>query len=191
MDPITLGILYPTFAIAIATARPKWELSSPTESVASYVFAPETLASLPSHKVFSQTEHTLYDAFQPLITNPRESVLAELYRYASLPNNWDGEGAISLSSETVAEAKEFIGKFPENLPLPSPMLSPDGCLGFYWDFPEGYVDIEIGQSGLISVYARSRVPGYPEYFEDNLNWRDRTQNWIGKAFAMLASASVS
>lgn len=191
MDPITLGILYPTFAVVIATARPKWEISSPKESSASYIFSPDKFAALHSSRGVSQTEHPVYESYLPSLTTPRELVLSELYRYASLPSDWNGEGAVPLSSRTVEEAKEFIGKFPENLPLPSPMLSPDGSLGFYWDFQEGYVDIEISESGLISVYARSRVPGYPEYFEDNLSWRNDSQAWIGRAFAMLAGSPTS
>lgn len=104
-------------------------------------------------------------------------LIAELWRYAELPNGWDGEGSMRADPISVGNAKNIIGQMPDSL-KPSPMLSRMGVVGLYWDLPFVYAELEFEGDGYASLYLRHRSDKALDYFEENLPIVDLTPEFL-------------
>lgn len=105
------------------------------------------------------------------------NVYSELESYLSLTNGWDGVGSIAPKEHDVARALALIGSLPSSFPLPTPMVSPNGELGLYWDTGANYADINFEPDGKISLYSRSRASPEIEKFIDGIDVTQLTNSW--------------
>lgn len=65
---------------------------------------------------------------------PKSEAISELSRLASECStpNWDGYGAEPLDSRALQLAQEIVRSLPEDLPMPSFSIEPDGCVSMDW-----------------------------------------------------------
>jgi len=98
-------------------------------------------------------------------------LLDDVYEEAS-QENWDGYGALPVSSETYLEAEKLIELLPEYVSIPEILAEPTGSIGFEWILNNNKYDFvlslkgkdEIVYAGLLGV---NRIHG-KEYFGDSL-----------------------
>jgi hypothetical protein len=82
----------------------------------------------------------------------RSKLVHQVTLYGHLEPGWDGEDSLPPPADAVDAALSFIRLIPSKLPLPVPMLTPSGrYVGFYWDRPTTFIDVEIYQTGAISI----------------------------------------
>lgn len=92
----------------------------------------------------------------------------ELDTYRFLENGWDGEDSLKPTEQSITRAKTIIDNFPSGLPIPTPMLSRKGEVGFYWNNENFYADLQLESDKKISYYARKKSGDFPEIFHDGL-----------------------
>jgi len=109
-------------------------------------------------------------------TDLRELINAQLDQYKGYSAGWDGSGSLGPSAESLTAARQFLAAFAGGLPLPVPMLSPSGEVGFYWDERGGYADISFDQGGSGSFF--SRTEGGDEIYEEGLTSQRFTRDWL-------------
>ena len=65
---------------------------------------------------------------------PKASALSDLSQLASecAEEDWDGYGARALDLRALRLAQEIIRSLPEELPMPSFSIEPDGCVSLDW-----------------------------------------------------------
>lgn len=203
MEPITSTLLVLATSAALTTARPKWEpkfsdgansteFLEPKKQAGTKVLGSSTTSNFSAlgfdTQVHSLTSNKAYPINQDFFPSIYDRVIKELDRYASLPDNWDGEGAVALSSEVRNNAETFINKYPANLPIPSPMLSTEGELSFYWNSDNLYVDLQFDGADLVSLYIHDRNSG-EDLFHPPMNINDLSNDWFYITFgAMFVSA---
>jgi hypothetical protein len=68
------------------------------------------------------SEQKRLDTIEALLTLPT------LYRQ----DNWNGEGARAIPDTAIEEARLFLERLPETIPLPEIIFEPDGYLGLEW-----------------------------------------------------------
>lgn len=96
---------------------------------------------------------------------PRKIAMAELckaYNEASAPN-WDGDGAVAITSETFIAACRFLNSIPTSLKAPEISPSATGDMSFDWiRGPKRIVSVGVSGDGIIhfaSIYGASRLSG--------------------------------
>lgn len=83
---------------------------------------------------------------------PKAGAISELTCLASecTQPNWDGYGAIPLDPRTVQVAVEIIRSLPDDLPLPSFSIEPDGSVSMDWmPCRNRTFTLSVGKSGRI------------------------------------------
>lgn len=188
MDPLSTMALVASFLVApISTARPEWERlrARGGTSLAREQTDTPLLAEPGS------TESILFDPGSAVYGDARDVIKLEIDDYSRLPAGWDGEQSIPPVKSTVVSAMRLVDAFPSAFPLPTPMLSADGEIGFYWDLDGGYADISVDRDGAVSVFLRTR--GNKEHFEDTLNVEHLSAKWfydtMGEIVAPVARAA--
>lgn len=65
---------------------------------------------------------------------PKAIALSELSQLATecCVEDWDGYGALALDARALRLAQEIIRSLPEELPIPSFSIEPDGCVSLDW-----------------------------------------------------------
>jgi hypothetical protein len=97
--------------------------------------------------------------------NFARNTAAELMSYLTLSANWDGEGAVAISSDAVGNALDMLERVPSVLGAPKPMVLPSGEVALYWDHGDTYA--EIGFDGTGTYYAYATRPGAaPVHLDD-------------------------
>lgn len=104
------------------------------------------------------------------------SVIAEVRRYASFPDGWDGPRSVKPSNACVAASIEFMRVYPAGLPVPTPMITSSGEIGFYWNEAGGYADISFDSEGFGSFYGQNR-DGVDTY-DERLTIRSLSRDWF-------------
>lgn len=80
----------------------------------------------------------------------RQRIQDQLDRLATLPTNWDGEGAPCISPDAIQAARNLVAKLPENIatsPAVVPMAS--GHLQFEWNEGSRSLELEFESPTLI------------------------------------------
>lgn len=95
----------------------------------------------------------------------RDMIYAQLDRYEAYGEAWDGPGSFGPSTESLHAARQFLKGLTGGLPLPLPMLSSSGEVGFYWDEERGYADLSFDRRGVGSFFLRT-AQGQETYVED-------------------------
>jgi hypothetical protein len=65
---------------------------------------------------------------------------------ASMPENWDGYGAIQISSETKRNAQTALEDILRHAPVPDITPNPNGTVSFEWETAQGIGHLEIGRT---------------------------------------------
>lgn len=173
VDPATAFVTY-GMAAAIATARPRWDVVSPSnlESVVC-----DTARTYPKANFQSPTHLTMNDALQ-----------RELNRYSALADGWDGEGSRRADPLVVGLAGRIIEQMREGL-KPSPMLAHDGTLGLYWDTELAYAELEFTSAESVSLYLRNRINASDERYLEEQPVETLTPEWLTDFLAPLLGES--
>lgn len=70
-------------------------------------------------------------------------------------DGWDGPGTYGPTPESIQAIRSALDAIPSGIVLPKTMLSPNGDIGLYWDFPNGsYADLSSDTRGRLTFYAR-------------------------------------
>lgn len=83
----------------------------------------------------------------------------ELIQYIGLPLGWDGFDGKHARPQAILDVLAFLKYFPEDLPIPKPMLSGSGVVGLYWDRGNYYASIEFEGDGTYT-YLTDSPEGY-------------------------------
>ncbi len=72
--------------------------------------------------------------WQCVNSHGRSNILHELYSVYkdTATDNWDGDGARGVSSETYCAAKDFLKALPPSIQDPEIAVDPDGEIAFDW-----------------------------------------------------------
>ena len=96
--------------------------------------------------------------------------LSEVYRECSRAD-WDGYGALAITSNTYQEARSVINALPLSMPLPDIVAEPTGEIGFEWRKGKGYIFVvSVGgkyQMTYAGLFGGNSVHG-SEYFDRTL-----------------------
>jgi hypothetical protein len=90
-----------------------------------------------------------------LATDPRDEqfrahIDQELDRLASLPANWDHEGAPQIDPAIIRAARIFIARLPPGVaPIPAAVPSAAGTLQFEWTAGSRSLELEIENPSMI------------------------------------------
>ncbi|MCB0066950.1 MAG: hypothetical protein KDD77_07365 [Caldilineaceae bacterium] len=179
MEPVTTGLIYAAAMAAIATARPKWEPNRGNER--QYVLRPADISPLSD---FGIADAAVYPVSAAQFPSGVDRIVSELNGYGKFGGDWNGEGALAPTAESVKEAIDFIRAFPAGLALPSPTISVGGEIGFYWSSAAGYVDLQIESLGHASLYIRNRKTGQ-DRFDDDIDWRTVGRQWYQEKLSIL------
>jgi hypothetical protein len=93
------------------------------------------------------------------------AVRAELETYSTLLDGWDGPQSEAPSKGSIELAKDLLERLPRTWPVPKPMLSPGGEVGFYWNLHRRFADIVLEKGGSLSIFVRAKDTGDEEFVE--------------------------
>jgi hypothetical protein len=95
----------------------------------------------------------------------------ELDRLASLPANWDHEGAPRVDRAIIQAARQFISQLPPDIaPLPAMVPMANGNLQFEWNAGRRSLELEIANPSMIHYLKWDPSEGVEE--EDTFDIKD-------------------
>jgi len=104
---------------------------------------------------------------------------AKIAEIASLPEGWDGYGAIRIGKETLQNAKNAINELHSFAPSPDITPNTNGTISLEWESDEGYGHLEIGRTKF-SFYIKP-VAGQPIFADgDADNIGANIGLWVSK-----------
>lgn len=105
------------------------------------------------------------------------------WEYATV-SNWDGEGALPLTSDVIARAQRILNA---GNPRPPDEVSPgiDGSISFVWRSSVGYVYLDIGPNDTIHLYYDGRNGKWEGV---SIEGETELENHLRKAFDSLDAA---
>lgn len=71
----------------------------------------------------------------------KSELINELMRYEMLPRDWDGEGGLAPTRETIRNAISFLDGLAPDISLPKTMVEGDGEAALYWESANGYLEV--------------------------------------------------
>lgn len=101
--------------------------------------------------LFNNNNHTLSATAPARKTEDILSELIEIHKECS-EDNWDDEGALTISTEALFEAVTFLRMLPYNLTLPDVVPSSNGAFDFEWRKNGSRLNVELSGVGEI-VYS--------------------------------------
>ncbi len=119
----------------------------------------------------------------------RASVEQELNRLASLPANWDREGAPRIDPAIIRAARDFIARLPPDVaPIPAVVPSAAGNLQFEWTAGRRSLELEIESPSTIHYLKWDPNEQVEEEDVFNIKDTDRTVHLIQWFVRGLADA---
>ena len=110
-----------------------------------------------------------------LLRTPLEN---EIAAFASLPDDWDGDGAKSPSTETIISAT-LIAKYSPKEYHAKAMASSSGAISLYWEYSGRYA--ELGVESDQSCYFFARDYTGRELFIENLPVHEvASREWLSE-----------
>lgn len=91
---------------------------------------------------------------QVIAIRPIETVLAELYKYVSLLDGWDGYEGKAPRIRAITDAEVFVRHLSDDVPAPYTMPMPDGEVGLYWKNRDEYTEVTFSGNGQATIYVR-------------------------------------
>lgn len=92
-----------------------------------------------------------------------QTLMRKVSAFATLASNWDGYDGVPASWPMVRDAFTFLKKLPYHTSLPTPMLSGNGQIAFYWERDGLYLEATMEGNGTYHYFAD---------FEDNYEGED-------------------
>ncbi len=129
-----------------------------------------------------------------LATDPKDEefrvrIEQELDRLASLPANWDREGAPPIDPAIILVARHFIARLPPNIaPIPAVVPSAAGNLQFEWSTGRRSLELEIESPSTIHYLKWDPNEEIEEEDVFNIEDTDRTASLIQWFIRGLADA---
>ena len=119
----------------------------------------------------------------------RVSIEQGLDRLASLPTNWDREGAPRIDPAIIRAARHFIARLPPNVaPIPAVVPSAAGNLQFEWSAGRRSLELEIESPATIHYLKWDPNEKVEEEDVFNIEDIDRTVSLIQWFVRGLADA---
>lgn len=87
------------------------------------------------------------------LTTQNEKLIGEIRSWSLLDADWDGEGAIAPSAQSIKEAVSFV-RLIGDVALPEPMLLASGHIALYRNESDIYADIEFLGDGRIAYFIK-------------------------------------
>lgn len=87
-------------------------------------------------------------------TTSNESIIGEIREWGLLEADWDGEGAVLPSTQSMKEAVSFVRLLDDEIMPPEPMLLASGHAALYWNANNLYADIEFLGDARISYFIK-------------------------------------
>lgn|GEM_PF-5208561 len=186
MDPLSTFAIFASFVISPSlTKRPEWIRDGGLDATNKVVlvdkpnarsaFGSLTTTHLSIDSVQSDTEAKLWE-IDYVTTDRRQGIVAEIQKYASFADDWDGEGSCAPYIASISASLNFLEMLPGGLPLPKPMVSSDGEIGFYWDLAQGFADISFDERGAASFFSRTHRG--EESYQENIRLESLSSNWM-------------
>lgn len=87
-----------------------------------------------------------------------EKLEADMRRYPTLAEGWDGYGAEPLIPESLDDGRKFLAHRPKGVKVPFAELSPTGEFGLYWEEGRAFAQIVFEGNGKFYYLACCRPP---------------------------------
>jgi len=87
-------------------------------------------------------------------TTKSEELIGELRGWTLLHSNWDGEGALAPSVESITQAVEFSRMLNDVDMMPEPMILPSGNASLYWNDGQLYAEIEFLGAERLAYFVK-------------------------------------
>lgn len=117
-----------------------------------------TYVLLGTHAPQDETRSGYHDAVRRRLKNEIRLLLKD-----AGVENWDGEGALALSSDTVDIAQRLVDSFPNDIGIPEVTATPQGEVDFDWDVDdETMLTVSVGPSNEIAftgLFQNARLRG--------------------------------
>lgn len=139
-------------SIHLAPSPPSWNpMSNEWAADRAFVRAP-----LPPSWNLEEQEVLILDTSRRLVDSLSFDVrlIGKICSYLSFESDWDGEGAISISSDAVDDCLSFLNTIPPDVGPPNAMPLPGGEISLYWDRGSTYAEISFDGSHSFCAYAK-------------------------------------
>ncbi|MDD5056850.1 MAG: hypothetical protein PHQ60_03180 [Sideroxydans sp.] len=87
------------------------------------------------------------------LTTQHEKLIGEIRSWSLLSADWDGEGALAPSAQSIKESVSF-SRLLSDVSLPEPMLLASGHVSLYKNDSDLYADIEFLGDGRIAYFIK-------------------------------------
>lgn len=99
-------------------------------------------------------------------------------------SNWDGDGAVPISDDSLKSAKDFVlGILKAGYELPDIAPSADGSIGMEWWNGEACVFADVGPERITRIYYNPSNNG--KYSEEPISWSMGSETIVMKALVLL------
>lgn len=99
---------------------------------------------------------SLYKTTTPIRdTSEHEYAIASLREWASLEEDWDGEGAAAPNLASLKAAERFVSLLMSTFSAPEMMLHANGVAGMMWEFDGLYGEIEFLSGDRLAYFFKS------------------------------------
>lgn len=186
MDPLSTFALVAAFLAPVPlTRRPDWNANK--NVIQDHALNQGSSTTYISFENASETS-ILLPSVKSNYLDLGQALKQQIQIYAQQTDEWDGPGSVAPSPASSSAAMSFIDLVPGGLPLPTPMMTPKGEVGFYWDFQHGYADVSFAWDGLGSFFSRTKAG--EEHYSENLSTHQFTRQWFFDAIGALSSPSA-
>lgn len=111
-----------------------------------------------------------------------------LDRLASLPSNWDAEGAAPITPKIIKAARDFMSRLPKNIGgTPAVVPSADGSLQFEWNDGPRSLELEVETTSTIHYLKWHPEKGIEEEGFFDIHDVDRAVSLIRWFFRGIAN----
>ncbi len=173
MEPITALLVYSVLTPALATVTPKWGVDANPNT---HRLVAERVNYISPEYVAAGASDAIYPFSQNQFPDQASRIISILKSYRTLGDGWSGDGSVAPEVESVDAAIKLIEDFPAGIGLPSPMVSFDGEVGFYWSSAAGYISMDIESKEHASLYILNRKTG-ADHFEDGIVLTQCDRTW--------------
>ncbi len=123
----------------------------------------------------------------PWLSDTRREIAGLLDKHGC--DNWDGDGADSLTDVTVTVATKAVDDLPSDIPRPDVSVTPSGEIDLTWFVADGSVSLSIAPDGS-DIVLTAMLGGGTEY-SGSEPWRGSIPKTMKCCLADLASMKAA
>lgn len=152
------------FAVLLAVANPATASDSPrileqharaaqktTSRISIDPLASQATSIIANEEKYNETVESAIQLER--LTTQHEKLIGEIRSWSLLGADWDGEGALAPSAQSMKEAVSFT-RLLSDVTLPEPMLLASGHVALYKNESDLYADIEFLGDGRIAYFIK-------------------------------------